>query len=132
MEKTMKKNTFTLITALITVVILLTGCGDQGIEGKWVLTKVVHADGTKDDAKDLEKMGSSESYEITGDKAVYTCDAEALAKPVTIEFDLVDLGNNTYSIQMSSGLEFVTATVKGNSMICEVGEGDHFYYSRQK
>ncbi len=129
------KRKITLFTALFATLLMLTGCGEQGIEGKWVLTKEELSDGTKMSAKDLAEEGIAESYEISGDKAVYTLDAGPLGKPVTIEFDVEDLGNNTYNLQTGGGLVFATVTVDHNTMTYEVGEGDSYskmYFSRQK
>ena len=129
------KRKITLFTALFATFLMLTGCGEQGIEGKWVLTKEELPDGTKMNTKDLAEEGIAETYEISGDKAVYTLDAEALGKPVTIEFDVEDLGNNTYNLLTRGGFVFVTVTVDHNTMTYEVGEGDSYskmYFSRQK
>ena len=131
----MKKRKITLFIAFLAAVIMLTGCGEQGIEGKWVLTKEVLSDGTKMNAKDLADEGIAESYEISGEKAVYTCDAALIGKPITIELDVKDLGNNTYNLQMAGGYVFATVTVDHNTMTYEVGEGDSYskmYFSRQK
>ena len=130
----MKRKT-NLLVVIFVAFLMLTGCGEQGIEGKWVLTKEVLSDGTKMNAKDLADEGIAESYEISGDKAVYTCDVALIGKPITIEFDVKDLGNNTYDLQMPGGYVFATVTVDHNTMTYEVGEGDSYskmYFSRQK
>ena len=129
------KRKITLFTALFAAFLMLTGCGEQGIEGKWVLTKEELSDGTKMNAKDLADEGIAETYEISGEKAVYTCDAALIGKPITIELDVKDLGNNTYNLQMAGGYVFATVTVDHNTMTYEVGEGDSYskmYFSRQK
>ena len=130
----MKRKT-NLLVVIFVAFLMLTGCGEQGIEGKWVLTKEVLSDGTKMNAKDLADEGIAESYEISGDKAVYTCDVALIGKPITIEFDVKDLGNNTYNLQMAGGYVFATVTVDHNTMTYVVGEGDSYskmYFSRQK
>ena len=130
----MKRKT-NLLVVIFVAFLMLTGCGEQGIEGKWVLTKEVLSDGTKMNAKDLADEGIAESYEISGDKAVYTCDVALIGKPITIEFDVKDLGNNTYDLQMPGGYVFATVTVDHNTMTYVVGEGDSYskmYFSRQK
>ena len=130
----MKRKT-NLLVVIFVAFLMLTGCGEQGIEGKWVLTKEVLSDGTKMNAKDLADEGIAESYEISGDKAVYTCDVALIGKPITIEFDVKDLGNNTYDLQMPGGSVFATVTVDHNTMTYVVGEGDSYskmYFSRQK
>ena len=130
----MKRKT-NLLVVIFVAFLMLTGCGEQGIEGKWVLTKEVLSDGTKMNAKDLADEGIAESYEISGDKAVYTCDVALIGKPITIEFDVKDLGNNTYDFQMPGGSVFATVTVDHNTMTYVVGEGDSYskmYFSRQK
>lgn len=130
----MKRKT-NLLVVIFVAFLMLTGCGEQGIEGKWVLTKEELSDGTKMNAKDLADEGIAESYEISGEKAVYTCDVALIGKPITIEFDVKDLGNNTYNLQMAGGYVFATVTVDHNTMTYEVGEGDSYskmYFSRQK
>ena len=130
----MKRKT-NLLVVIFVAFLMLTGCGEQGIEGKWVLTKEELSDGTKMSAKDLADEGIAESYEISGEKAVYTCDVALIGKPITIEFDVKDLGNNTYNLQMAGGYVFATVTVDHNTMTYEVGEGDSYskmYFSRQK
>ena len=130
----MKRKT-NLLVVIFVAFLMLTGCGEQGIEGKWVLTKEVLSDGTKMNAKDLADEGIAESYEISGEKAVYTCDVALIGKPITIEFDVKDLGNNTYDLQMPGGYVFATVTVDHNTMTYVVGEGDSYskmYFSRQK
>lgn len=130
----MKRKT-NLLVVIFVAFLMLTGCGEQGIEGKWVLTKEELSDGTKMNAKDLADEGIAESYEISGEKAVYTCDAALIGKPITIEFDVKDLGNNTYNLQMAGGYVFATVTVDHNTMTYVVGEGDSYskmYFSRQK
>ena len=130
----MKRKT-NLLVVIFVAFLMLTGCGEQGIEGKWVLTKEELSDGTKMSAKDLAEEGIAETYEISGDKAVYTCNVDLIGKPITIEFDVEDLGNNTYDFQMAGGYVFATVTVNHNTMTYEVGDGDSYskmYFSREK
>ena len=85
----------TKITAILVILVLalacLAGCGNKGIEGTWVLVEEYEASGKKISSKELQDMGISETYEITGTKVVYTCEMPKSKKPVVINFDLEDL-----------------------------------------
>lgn len=111
------------------------GCKDKGIEGTWVLKEEYDSDGKKISSEELKEIGVSEKYEISGTEVKYTCESKLLKKPVTITFELEDLGNNMYSFKMSSGFVFATAQVKGNTMTYIVGEGKNqtkMVFARQK
>ena len=101
----------------------MAGCGNKGIEGTWVLVEEYEASGKKISSKELEDMGISEKYEITGTKVVYTCEIPNAKKPVVINFDLEELGNNKYNFRLKGKLVFASPEVKGNTMTYMVGKG---------
>ena len=117
----------TKITAILVILVLalacLAGCGNKGIEGTWVLVEEYEASGKKISSKELQDMGISETYEISGTKVVYTCDMPKSKKPVVIKFDLEDLGNNKYNFKLKGKLVFASPEVKGNTMTYTVGKG---------
>ena len=111
------------------------GCKDKGIEGTWILKEEYDSNGKKISSEELKEIGVSEKYEISGTEVKYTCETKVLKKPVTITFELEDLGNNMYSFKMSSGFVFATAQVKGNTMTYIVGTGESqtkMIFKRQK
>lgn len=121
----MVRKAIAVIVTLALSIMVFTGCGEKGIEGTWVLTEEIQADGTKVSKSELEDIGISETYEIKGSTVTYTLEMDALKKPVTIEYVLEDLGNNTYNFNFPTGsFTFATAVVDGNTMSYYVGEGD--------
>jgi len=134
----MEKRLLKVIPVILIVCIGLfafAGCKDKGIEGTWILTEEYESDGTKITSEKLKEIGVAEKYEISGTEVKYTCETKLLKKPVTITFELEDLGNNSYSFKMSSGFVFATAQVKGNTMTYTVGTGKNetkMVFKRQK
>ena len=112
------------VMLLVSCLLFFTGCGDQGIEGEWILVKEVTGDGETLSKKDLEEEGISETYTITGDNVHYTLETDQLDKPVDIDFALEDLGDGHYKFK-SGDIDFVTVTLKGGKMIYTVGEGEN-------
>ena len=122
-----KKTTTTILFLfLLTGILFLSGCGNKGIEGTWVLTEEYEADGTKITSKELEEQGVSETYEINGTAVVYTCEMKSMKKPIVINFELEDLGDNKYNFKLNGNVTFASPTVKGNTMTYEVGEGEDY------
>ena len=113
------------IIMLLTVVFafsgLLTGCSAATIDGTWVLTEEIEANGNKLSQEQLEAMGISERYVIAGEDVKYTCNSPGAEKPIEIEFKLNDLGNNKYEFKVSDSFTFTTVEIKGNKMTYKVG-----------
>lgn len=134
----MEKSLVKVISVLLIICLGLfafAGCKDKGIEGTWILKEEYDSDGKKISSEELKEIGVSEKYEISGTEVKYTCESKLLKKPVTITFELEDLGNNMYSFKMSSGFVFATAQVKGNTMTYIVGTGKNqtkMIFARQK
>ena len=91
-----------------------------------MLTEEYEADGTKITSKELEEQGVSETYEINGKAVVYTCEMKSMKKPIVINFELEDLGDNKYNFKLNGNVTFASPTVKGNTMTYEVGEGEDY------
>ena len=117
--KTMK--IIMLVSVITACFMLLTGCGAASIEGTWVLTEEIEANGNKLSQEQLEAMGVSERYVITGEDVQYTCNVAGAEKPIEIEFKLNDLGNNKYEFKVSDSFIFNTVEIKGNKMTYNVG-----------
>ena len=124
-----KRNFLKVITAtfLVTLCVLVfAGCGNKGIEGTWVLVEEYEADGTKISGKELEDVGVSETYEIKDGTVTYTLEMSSAKKPIVMEFELEDLGNNTYNIRIpNSSVIFASPVLNGNTFSYYVGEGEN-------
>ena len=115
------------LTALVLIVVFgmvfAAGCSNKGIEGTWILKEEYDSSGKKISSKELEEIGVSERYDISGTEVVYTCETTLMEKPIVITFELEDLGDNKYNFVIPGGFVFVTAEVKGNTMTYVAGEG---------
>ncbi|MBO7356375.1 MAG: hypothetical protein ILP17_11725 [Lachnospiraceae bacterium] len=128
----MKK--FRLLSAVLMLVMLfsLAGCGDQTIEGDWVLVKEVWGDGTVIDKDELEEEGIGETYHIEGSTVEYKC--MVMGKEIGFDMELIENSDGTYTFQLGT-LEFAVVTLKGNKFSYTVGEGHDastMYFERQK
>ena len=128
----MKK--FRLLSAVLMLVMLfsLAGCGDQTIEGDWVLVKEVWGDGTVIDKDELEEEGIGETYHIEGSTVEYKC--MVMGKEIGFDMELIENSDGTYTFQIGT-LEFAVVTLKGNKFSYTVGEGHDastMYFERQK
>ena len=125
MVRNMGRKVIAVLVALMLSIAVFTGCGEKGIEGTWVLTEEIQADGTKVSKSDLEDIGIAETYEIKDGTVTYTLEMDSMKKPVTIEYELEDIGHNTYRFNLPGGkYTFATAVVDGNTMSYYVGEGE--------
>ena len=103
---------------------VLSGCGNKGIEGTWVLVEEYESDGTKVSSSELKDLGVSEQYVVNGTTAEYTCEAPLMKKPVTMTFTVEQTGDNTYDFKMLGDFVFFFFLVHGNKMTYTVGEGE--------
>ncbi len=138
MEKRWAKMSVRVMAAFILAMCMFSfaGCSKKGgIEGTWVLIEEYEADGTKISGKELKETGVSETYEIEGTTVKYILEMKDASKPITMELELEELGDNRYNIKIpNSSVIFATACVEGNKMIYYVGEGDDrmkMVYKRQ-
>ena len=120
------KRKFPIVIAVffILCLTLFTACtgSGHGIEGSWILSEEIESNGNKLTQKDLESMGISEEYVITGNEVNYTCVIPAMQKPINMTFELKEVGKNEYEFNIPGGFNFATVTLKGNKMTYNVGE----------
>lgn len=115
----MKKKLLSMI--LMTALCLLAACGTtETIDGTWELKQQRFADGTVLKGDDV---GAYECYEISGDKASYTCKGEGIGER-NMEFQVEPLGENEYNIKMTDTLVFVTGKLDGKTFSYTIGEGE--------
>lgn len=137
MEKRRVKISVRIAAAFILAVCMFSfaGCNKKGIEGTWVLVEEYEADGNKISGKELENIGVSETYEIEGTTVKYILEMKEASKPITMELELEELGDDRYNFKIpNSSVIFATASVEGNKMTYYVGEGDDrmkMVYKRQ-
>ena len=84
MKKSANEFKIRTICMLLFVILTLTACGGtETIDGKWVLVKQTFPDG---EVREGDSLVTSESYEIEGDKGVFTSVSDILnGKPITFE-----------------------------------------------
>ena len=118
------KQSVSIAMLIILCLTFFSGCmgNNRGIEGSWVLVEEIEADGNKLTQQDLENMGISEEYVITGNEVKYTCVMPGFSKSINLTFELKDLGNNEYEFNVPGGFNFATVKLKGNKMSYSVGE----------
>jgi hypothetical protein len=127
----MKRFRFISVLLMLVMVFSLSACGEQTIEGDWVLVREVWGDGTVIDKDELDDEGIGEKYHIEGDAVEYTC--LVLGKEINLEMELIENSDGTYTFQIGT-ITFATVTLKGNKFQYTVGEGNDastMYFERQ-
>ena len=81
------------IGILLLMTLILAACGKtETIDGKWVLVKQTFPDG---EVCEGDSLMASESYEIEGDKGVFTSVSDILnGKPITFDVMVNEIGKN--------------------------------------
>ena len=84
----------TLIAAMM---LAFTGCGEKGMDGRWIKTQVIEKDGTVITGKDI---GPAEIYMIEGDRAKYSTSLDVNGKDISMELAVVDNQDGTYDFRL--------------------------------
>lgn len=84
----------TLIAAMM---LAFTGCGEKGIDGRWIKTRIIEKDGTVITGKDI---GPAEIYMIEGDRARYSTSLDVNGKDISMELAVVDNQDGTYDFRL--------------------------------
>ena len=84
----------TLIAAMM---LAFSGCGEKGMDGRWIKTQVIEKDGTVITGKDI---GPAEIYVIEGDRARYSTSLDVNGKDVSMELAVVDNQDGTYDFRL--------------------------------
>ena len=84
----------TLIAAMM---LAFTGCGEKGIDGRWIKTRIIEKDGTVITGKDI---GPAEIYMIEGDRAKYSTSLDVNGKDISMELAVVDNQDGTYDFRL--------------------------------
>ncbi len=113
----MKKFASVMLAAMLSFC-FASGCGSssEGIEGKWVKTRVECSDGTVEKGKGI---GTEEVYEISGDTGTYTCGEKNW--DITVE----ENEDGTYTMKLKGKVAIAEkAVLKGNKLSYSVTVGD--------
>ena len=117
------KKIIVLMFLAIYLVVCLTGCGEKGIEGTWILVKEIMADGEILNESDLKDLGISEEYVIEGSVIQYTLNTTMVKKPITMELTLEEAGDKQYIFKIKE-LTFAEVKLDGDTFSYYSGEGE--------
>ncbi|PWJ69426.1 hypothetical protein B0O40_1794 [Ruminococcaceae bacterium R-25] len=84
----------TLIAAMM---LAFSGCGEKGMDGRWIKTQIIEKDGTVITGKDI---GPAEIYMIEGDRARYSTSLDVNGKDISMELAVVDNQDGTYDFRL--------------------------------
>lgn len=122
-----------VVICLISCMCLFTACGTESIDGVWVLSKQVLADGTVVTGDQIER---AESYTIANGMATYTCEAaEEGMDPISFILTVVETGKNTYDFNITGDVNFVSVEIKGKNLVYSFTDESGtmtFYFTKQK
>lgn len=84
-------------TLIAAIMLAFTGCGEKGIDGRWIKTRIIEKDGTVITGKDI---GPAEIYMIEGDRAKYSTSLDVNGKDISMKLAVVDNQDGTYDFRL--------------------------------
>lgn len=119
------------IGILLLMTLILAACGKtETIDGKWVLVKQTFPDG---EVCEGDSLMASESYEIEGDKGVFTSVSDILnGKPITFDVMVNEIGKNKYEFKITDSLVLSTGSIDGKRLVFTYDDGSKFYFEKEK
>ena len=84
-------------TLIVAMMLAFSGCGEKGMDGRWIKTQVIEKDGTVITGKDI---GPAEIYMIEGDRARYSTSLDVNGKDISMELAVVDNQDGTYDFRL--------------------------------
>ena len=131
MKRSANKFMNRVISILLLMTLILSACGKtETIDGKWVLVKQTFPDG---EVCEGDSLMVSESYEIEGDKGVFTSVSDILnGKPVTFDVMVNEIGKNKYEFKITDSLAFSTGSIEGKLLVFTYDDGSKFYFEKEK
>lgn len=111
----------TAVLMMVSMLVILTGCGKKTLEGDWVIRSETDSSGTVLSREELEEKGVFETYHIEGDTASYNC--TLLGSDISFDLDVVDKGDGNYDFMVNEYV-FQSVTLKGDIFTYVTGEGD--------
>ena len=84
-------------TLIVAMMLAFTGCGEKGMDGRWIKTQIIEKDGTVITGKDI---GPAEIYMIEGDRAKYSTSLDVNGKDISMELAVVDNQDGTYDFRL--------------------------------
>lgn len=125
-----------ICTLIVALLMVFTGCGEKGKDGKWVKTQIIEKDGTVLTGEDI---GPTEVYTIEGDRAWYATSLEVNGKEVGMELAIVDNGDGTCDFRLivkgepSERLSLLKGVkFDGNKMTANMNDEYTFVFEREK
>lgn len=120
-----------LSLSIIMSLTFLVACGKvETIDGKWVLTQEVMADGTVYKGDDI---GTYESYEINDSTAKFTSVTDVFGEK-TFDLQVEKVNDSEYNFKLTDTLVFTTGKLESKYLMCTIGEGSDavtFIYERE-
>ena len=84
-------------TLIVAMMLAFSGCGEKGMDGRWIKTQIIEKDGTVITGKDI---GPAEIYMIEGDRARYSTSLDVNGKDISMELAVVDNQDGTYDFRL--------------------------------
>lgn len=84
-------------TLIVAMMLAFSGCGEKGMDGRWIKTQIIEKDGTVITGKDI---GPAEIYVIEGDRARYSTSLDVNGKDISMELAVVDNQDGTYDFRL--------------------------------
>ena len=88
---------------------ILTGCGNETLDGTWVGVKWVDSEGNSEKIKPSE---ATETFVFNGDTAVQT--VKTGGKDITIPHTVEKISDTEYKLIANDKIEYATLIIKGN------------------
>ena len=122
---------FRTICILLFGILILSACGGtETIDGKWILVKQTFPDG---EVCEGDTLMVSESYEIEGDKGVFTSVSDILnGKPITFEVMVNEIEEDKYEFKINDSFVFSTGSIEGKQLVFTYVDGSIFYFEKEK
>ena len=129
----MKKKSICIMKVwlFLLMIFIFSACGKpETIDGKWILVKQTFPDG---EVCEGDGLMASESYEILGNKGVFSSVSDILnGKPITFDVIVNEIGENKYEFKITDSLVFSTGSIEGKHLVFTYDDGSQFFFEKEK